>query len=135
MVAAASLNASGLIRYCTRFTEDVFNALLAFNFLSEAARSLLAEVSAAPDCSRLLLMAPDCSRLLRMASDRFGSLWSASGFFAEGSVAPDRVEAHPSLPHPLLCAVALLLSHTRPRHASLLCSSKVPPLRRTGCSP
>lgn len=31
----ASFNASGLIRYCTRFTEDVFNALLAFNFVSE----------------------------------------------------------------------------------------------------
>ena len=36
MILASTINASGLIRYCTRFTEDVFNALLAFNFLSEA---------------------------------------------------------------------------------------------------
>ena len=45
MLTGAAINASGLIRYCTRFTEDVFNALLAFNFLSEAARSLCAEFS------------------------------------------------------------------------------------------
>ena len=38
LVVASMANASGLIRYCTRFTEDVFNALLAFNFLSEALR-------------------------------------------------------------------------------------------------
>ena len=35
LAVLASFNASGLIRYCTRFTEDVFNALLAFNFVSE----------------------------------------------------------------------------------------------------
>ena len=43
LVVASMANASGLIRYCTRFTEDVFNALLAFNFLSEALRSLATE--------------------------------------------------------------------------------------------
>ena len=35
LAVLASFNASGLIKYCTRFTEDVFNALLAFNFVSE----------------------------------------------------------------------------------------------------
>ncbi|KAA8497371.1 Band 3 anion transport protein [Porphyridium purpureum] len=34
-------NVSDLIRYCTRFTDDVFNALIALNFLYEATRSLL----------------------------------------------------------------------------------------------
>jgi len=47
LVGASTINASGLIRYCTRFTEDVFNALLAFNFLSEACRSLANEFSVA----------------------------------------------------------------------------------------
>ena len=47
MMLAATINASGLIRYCTRFTEDVFNALLAFNFLSEALRSLGNEFTSA----------------------------------------------------------------------------------------
>jgi len=55
MVAGAAINASGLIRYCTRFTEDVFNALLAFNFLSEAARSLLAEFNGAASTADGLL--------------------------------------------------------------------------------
>jgi solute carrier family 4 (anion exchanger) protein 1 len=35
LIGASFINASGLIRYCTRFTEEVFNALLAFNFLAE----------------------------------------------------------------------------------------------------
>jgi hypothetical protein len=47
LIFASTINASGLIRYCTRFTEDVFNALLAFNFLSEALRSITAEFSSA----------------------------------------------------------------------------------------
>ena len=47
LIGASTINASGLIRYCTRFTEDVFNALLAFNFLSEAIRSLTAEFKGA----------------------------------------------------------------------------------------
>jgi len=33
-------NASDMIRYCTRFTDDVFNSLIATNFLYEASRSL-----------------------------------------------------------------------------------------------
>ena len=40
LAVLASFNASGLIRYCTRFTEDVFNALLAFNFVAEGASPL-----------------------------------------------------------------------------------------------
>ena len=43
LVLSALANLSGLIRYCTRFTEDVFNALLAFNYLAEAVRSLRGE--------------------------------------------------------------------------------------------
>ncbi|KAH8067620.1 inorganic anion exchanger [Aureococcus anophagefferens] len=41
LAVLASFNASGLIKYCTRFTEDVFNALLAFNFLSEGASPIV----------------------------------------------------------------------------------------------
>lgn len=55
MIAASVINASGLIRYCTRFTEDVFNALLAFNFLSEALRSLSAEFNGAATAADGLL--------------------------------------------------------------------------------
>lgn len=40
LLLAALANLSGLIRFCTRFTEDVFNALLAFNYISEAFRSI-----------------------------------------------------------------------------------------------
>lgn len=40
LLVAALANLSGLIRFCTRFTEDVFNALLAFNYASEAFRSI-----------------------------------------------------------------------------------------------
>jgi len=55
MIFASIINASGLIRYCTRFTEDVFNALLAFNFLSEAFRSLSAEFKGAATAADGLL--------------------------------------------------------------------------------
>ena len=55
LVLASFINASGLIRYCTRFTEDVFNALLAFNFLSEALRSLKAEFKSAGNTADGLL--------------------------------------------------------------------------------
>ena len=41
LAVLASFNASALIRYCTRFTEDVFNSLLAFNFLAEGATPIL----------------------------------------------------------------------------------------------
>lgn len=34
------LNLSNLLKYCTRFTDDCFNALLSMNFIYEAARSL-----------------------------------------------------------------------------------------------
>ena len=34
-------NASNLISYCTTFTDDVFNALLALNFLYEAVANLV----------------------------------------------------------------------------------------------
>ncbi|EOD18469.1 HCO3--transporter [Emiliania huxleyi CCMP1516] len=42
LLAASVANLSGLIRYCTRFTEDVFNFLLAFNYVAEACRSIRA---------------------------------------------------------------------------------------------
>ncbi len=47
LLVAAAANLSGLIRYCTRFTEDVFNALLSFNYLSEAVRSIKAAFAVA----------------------------------------------------------------------------------------
>jgi HCO3- transporter family len=40
MVALSLGGASNLIRFATQFTDDVFNALLAVNFLFEASRSL-----------------------------------------------------------------------------------------------
>lgn len=41
LFAAAICNLSDLIKYCTRFTDDVFNSLIATNFLYEACRGLL----------------------------------------------------------------------------------------------
>ena len=38
MALSAVFNLSSYIRYCTRFTDDCFNALLATNFLYEAGR-------------------------------------------------------------------------------------------------
>lgn len=35
LALAAILNMSNLIKYCTRFTDDCFNALIAMNFLFE----------------------------------------------------------------------------------------------------
>ncbi|KAJ1444840.1 HCO3 transporter family-domain-containing protein [Pelagophyceae sp. CCMP2097] len=41
LILLATFNASGLIRYCTRFTEDIFNALLGLNFIVEGLTPLL----------------------------------------------------------------------------------------------
>lgn len=38
---ASVANASDLIKYCTRFTDDIFNSLIATNFIYEATRNLL----------------------------------------------------------------------------------------------
>ena len=46
LVSLSFANASGLIRYCTRFTEEIFNALLALNFLAEGMRPLLSTMVA-----------------------------------------------------------------------------------------
>lgn len=62
LIFASTINASGLIRYCTRFTEDVFNALLAFNFLAEATRSITSEFRSAATTSDGLLAA-NCAML------------------------------------------------------------------------
>mmetsp|Transcript_40371 Transcript_40371/g.59321 ORF Transcript_40371/g.59321 Transcript_40371/m.59321 type:complete len:428 (+) Transcript_40371:433-1716(+) len=40
MISLGFTGASKLIRYCTRFTDEVFNALLSINFIYEAAHSL-----------------------------------------------------------------------------------------------
>jgi hypothetical protein len=49
----ALFNACDLIKYCTRFTDDVFNSLISTNFIYEASRSLLAGfVMAGPDKTR-----------------------------------------------------------------------------------
>jgi hypothetical protein len=45
MAISSVLNLSSLIRYCTRFTDDCFNALLATNFLYEAGRTLFCNFS------------------------------------------------------------------------------------------
>lgn len=41
LLLASVSNFSDLIKYCTRFTEDIFNSLIATNFLYEAARALI----------------------------------------------------------------------------------------------
>ncbi|KAK1870059.1 hypothetical protein I4F81_012522 [Pyropia yezoensis] len=43
----ALINASDLIKYCTRFTDEVFNSLIACNFVFEASRSLAGNFSLA----------------------------------------------------------------------------------------
>jgi len=42
LVLLSSANACNLIKYCTRFTDEVFNALLAVNFVYEAMRKIVA---------------------------------------------------------------------------------------------
>jgi HCO3- transporter family len=42
LAVMALINACDLIKYCTRFTDDVFNSLISTNFIYEATRSLLA---------------------------------------------------------------------------------------------
>lgn len=41
LLMAAVVNFSDLIKFCTRFTDDIFNSLIATNFLYEATRALL----------------------------------------------------------------------------------------------
>lgn len=41
LLIASAMNASSLIRFCTRFTDDCFNALLAINFIFEAGKTLV----------------------------------------------------------------------------------------------
>ena len=41
LALASVFNLSDLINYCTRFTDDCFNALIALNFLSEAVFSIV----------------------------------------------------------------------------------------------
>lgn len=49
-------NACTLIRHCTRFTDEVFNALLALNFIVEALRSIVVKFRVAgPDKTQPLL--------------------------------------------------------------------------------
>lgn len=47
---AAITNVSDIIKYCTRFTDDIFNSLIATNFIYEASRSL---------ATPFLLLGPD----------------------------------------------------------------------------
>lgn len=41
LLFAAIANVSDLIKFCTRFTDDIFNSLIATNFLYEASRALI----------------------------------------------------------------------------------------------
>lgn len=41
LAIGAIINACDIIKYCTRFTDDIFNSLIATNFLYEASRSIL----------------------------------------------------------------------------------------------
>lgn len=68
LLIAAVTNVSDIIKYCTRFTDDVFNSLIATNFVYEASRSL-----AAP----LFLVSPDKTSSLIAIALAIGTFLSA----------------------------------------------------------
>jgi len=55
MITLGLQGASKLIRYCTRFTDEVFNALLSVNFIYEALKSLQRNFSTAKDPMNLTM--------------------------------------------------------------------------------
>ena len=55
MSLAAIRGSSKLIRYCTRFTDEVFNALLSINFVYEAGKSLRRNFVSAADPMNLTM--------------------------------------------------------------------------------
>mmetsp|Transcript_5379 Transcript_5379/g.11716 ORF Transcript_5379/g.11716 Transcript_5379/m.11716 type:complete len:758 (-) Transcript_5379:48-2321(-) len=55
MIGLGMAGSSRLIRYCTRFTDEVFNGLLSLNFIYEAAASLRRNFINAPDPSNLTM--------------------------------------------------------------------------------
>ena len=86
MMLLATLNASVLIRFCTRFTEDVFNALLAFNFLTEGATPLLtmlrssaASVTSGADA----LLATDVALVTALSCRKFAGATKSRYFTAK----------------------------------------------------
>ncbi|GMH89291.1 hypothetical protein TL16_g11414, partial [Triparma laevis f. inornata] len=57
MFLVSVTGAAGLIRFCTRFTDDVFNALLSCNFIYEALQSLRREFLMGADKTRAFVSA------------------------------------------------------------------------------
>ncbi|GMH91101.1 hypothetical protein TrVE_jg5042 [Triparma verrucosa] len=57
MFLVSITGAAGLIRFCTRFTDDVFNALLSCNFIYEACNSLRREFLKGSDKTRAFVCA------------------------------------------------------------------------------
>mmetsp|Transcript_6726 Transcript_6726/g.18771 ORF Transcript_6726/g.18771 Transcript_6726/m.18771 type:complete len:787 (+) Transcript_6726:124-2484(+) len=55
MISLGMAGSSRLIRFCTRFTDEVFNGLLSLNFIYEAASSLRRNFVNAPDRSNLTM--------------------------------------------------------------------------------
>ena len=55
MISLGMAGSSRLIRYCTRFTDEVFNGLLSLNFIYEAVSSLRRNFINAPDSSNLTM--------------------------------------------------------------------------------
>ena len=47
LLTAACTNLAGLIRYCTRFTEEVFNSFLGSTYIWSACSSLYGQLSVA----------------------------------------------------------------------------------------
>mmetsp|Transcript_19548 Transcript_19548/g.62245 ORF Transcript_19548/g.62245 Transcript_19548/m.62245 type:complete len:429 (-) Transcript_19548:448-1734(-) len=73
LLAASVANLSGLIRFCTRFTEDVFNFLLAFNYVAEACRSIRASFTGLAGSGFLALNTAGLTAWLCQATAAFRS--------------------------------------------------------------
>ncbi|KAJ8601278.1 hypothetical protein CTAYLR_007749 [Chrysophaeum taylorii] len=86
LILLASFNAPGLLRYCTRFTEDVFNALLAFNFIAEGATPVLNLLLSAAASSTTMasdaLLAMNAALFTALACRRFAGATRARYFTA-----------------------------------------------------
>ena len=76
MIGLGMSGSSKFIRYCTRFTDEVFNGLLSLNFIYEAVSSLRRNFRTAPDPSNLTM--PFVA--LSMAFLTFGSTMKVMAF-------------------------------------------------------
>jgi len=95
LLAASVANLSGLIRYCTRFTEDVFNFLLAFNYVAEACRSIRASFTGLAGSGFLALNTAGLTAWLCQATAAFRSKRYLSPMAREAPPLATRLDAPP----------------------------------------